>query len=84
MDFRFERLGLRYFVTGSSAPIFYGEPRFTSDVDIVVDLPPSRIEEFCAAFFLSSHPDSALSTLDLNPFGPGFLVAEVFWQEPSD
>jgi hypothetical protein len=45
-----ERLGLRYFVTGSMATIFFGEPRFTNDIDIVVDLPAGRIAEFCAAF----------------------------------
>src|SRR4051812_49875741 len=45
-----ERLGLRYFVTGSMATIFFGEPRFTNDIDIVVDLPVNRIAEFCAAF----------------------------------
>lgn len=45
-----ERLELRYFVTGSSATIFYGEPRFTNDIDIVLDLPPGRIAELCAAF----------------------------------
>ena len=45
-----EQLGLRYFVTGSVATIFYGEPRFTNDIDIVVDLPSSRISDFCRAF----------------------------------
>ncbi len=45
-----EQLGLRYFVTGSVATIFYGEPRFTNDIDIVVDLPASRISDFCRAF----------------------------------
>lgn len=45
-----EQLGLRYFVTGSVATIFYGEPRFTNDIDIVVDLPPGRIADFCGAF----------------------------------
>ena len=45
-----ERLGLRYFVTGSVATIFFGEPRFTNDIDIVVGLPPSRIAELCRAF----------------------------------
>jgi hypothetical protein len=30
-----EHLGLRYFVTGSVATIFFGEPRFTNDIDIV-------------------------------------------------
>ena len=31
-----EEMGLRYFVTGSTATIFYGEPRFTNDIDVVV------------------------------------------------
>jgi hypothetical protein len=42
-----EQLGLRYFVNGSVATIFFGEPRFTNDIDIVVDLPASRISELC-------------------------------------
>ncbi len=45
-----EGLGLRYFVTGSTATIFFGEPRFTNDIDIVVDLPLSRVSELCSAF----------------------------------
>lgn len=45
-----ERLDLPYFVTGSTVTIFYGEPRFTNDIDIVVDLPLNRVEEFCRQF----------------------------------
>lgn len=45
-----EKLGLHYFVTGSVAAMFFGEPRFTNDIDIVVDLKPERIEEFCSEF----------------------------------
>ncbi|MFY9821743.1 MAG: hypothetical protein WAM82_10180 [Thermoanaerobaculia bacterium] len=45
-----ERIGLRYFVTGSTATIFFGEPRFTNDIDVVVDLPLGKIAELCAAF----------------------------------
>lgn len=45
-----ERLGLPYFVTGSTATIYYGEPRFTNDIDMVVELPPERIADLCAAF----------------------------------
>ena len=45
-----EAMGLRYFVTGSTATIFYGEPRFTNDIDVVVELPPERIGEFCHRF----------------------------------
>ncbi len=45
-----ERLELRYFVTGSVAAIYYGEPRFTNDIDVVVDLPPERIPELLDSF----------------------------------
>lgn len=45
-----ERLGLRYFVTGSTVTIFYGEPRFTNDINIVVDLPEGAVAEFCRQF----------------------------------
>lgn len=45
-----ERLGLRYFITGSMATIFFGEPRLTNDIDIVVDLPRERTAEFAASF----------------------------------
>ena len=47
---RIEELGLRYLVTGATATIFYGEPRFTNDIDVVVDLPGQRIGEFCRRF----------------------------------
>lgn len=45
-----EGLELPYLVTGGTATIFYGEPRFTADVDVVVDLPPPRIPELLQAF----------------------------------
>jgi hypothetical protein len=45
-----ERLGLRYIVTGSTAIIVYGEPRFTNDIDVVVDLPLEKVAAFCEAF----------------------------------
>ena len=43
-------LGLRYFVTGSTATIAYGEPRFTNDIDVVVDLPEYRVADLCGRF----------------------------------
>lgn len=45
-----EQLGLRYFVTGSTVTIFYGEPRFTNDIAIVVDLPEGAVATFCRQF----------------------------------
>ena len=45
-----ERLGVRYFVTGSIASSYFGEPRFTRDIDIVVALPPTLVKRFCLSF----------------------------------
>jgi len=45
-----ERLGVPYMVVGGFAAIFYGEPRLTIDVDIVVDMKPEHISPFVAAF----------------------------------
>lgn len=45
-----ERLDLTYLVTGSIATIFYGEPRFTNDVDVVVQLPAQRVGDLVALF----------------------------------
>ncbi|MCG3130572.1 MAG: hypothetical protein FLDDKLPJ_01337 [Phycisphaerae bacterium] len=45
-----ERLGIPYLVTGSIASIYFGEPRLTNDVDIVLALTPGKIAPFCASF----------------------------------
>ena len=37
-------------MTGSTATITYGEPRFTNDIDVVVDLPAARVDDLLAAF----------------------------------
>lgn len=42
--------GVRHFVTGSVASMWYGETRFTLDVDIVVDLNADVAEEIAARF----------------------------------
>ena len=54
----FHRLGLRYLVTGSTATILYGEPRFTNDLDVVVDLPEEAVPVLCREF---PSPDFYLS-----------------------
>jgi hypothetical protein len=53
-----ERLNLPYMVVGSFASTTFGEPRFTQDIDIVIDFPTSQIPAFCAAF---SEPDFYIS-----------------------
>lgn len=34
-----DTIGIRNLVTGSTATIAYGEPRFTNDIDVVIELP---------------------------------------------
>lgn len=45
-----ERMSLPYFVTGSIASMTWGEPRFTRDVDMVVELPSWKVRDFCDEF----------------------------------
>jgi hypothetical protein len=43
-----EKLRLQYLVTGSMATILYGEPRFTNDIDIVVQLNEEQVDALAA------------------------------------
>jgi hypothetical protein len=45
-----ERLGLAYMVAGSIASTIYGEPRYTQDADVVVQLSRLSIDEVTKAF----------------------------------
>lgn len=45
-----EQLAIPYMVVGGFAAIFYGEPRLTLDVDIVVDMKWRHITAFVTAF----------------------------------
>jgi hypothetical protein len=45
-----ERLEIPYMVVGGFAAIFYGQPRLTIDVDIVVDMKATHIKPFISAF----------------------------------
>jgi hypothetical protein len=46
----FERLEIKYLVTGSQATLVFGEPRFTNDIDIVADLRLDNLTAFVNAF----------------------------------
>lgn len=50
-----EQLEIPYMVVGGFAAIFYGEPRLTIDVDIVVDMKWNHIDPFVAAFPISDY-----------------------------
>ena len=45
-----ESQGIRYLIVGSLASMVYGEPRFTRDIDIVIDVTAEQIPGLCAAF----------------------------------
>ena len=47
---RLHDAGLRYMISGSVAAIYYGEPRMTNDVDIILHLPRSEVERLVRAF----------------------------------
>ncbi len=53
-----DRLQIPYMVAGGFAAIFYGEPRLTVDIDIVVDINSTHIKPLTAAF---PFPDYYLS-----------------------
>lgn len=46
----FESEGIAYRVVGAMASMVYGEPRFTNDVDIVADIPLTKVDRFCQHF----------------------------------
>ena len=54
-----ERLQIPYMVVGGFAAISYGEPRFTIDVDIVLDMKTRDIPAFVAAFPIPAYYVSA-------------------------
>lgn len=47
-----EALGLPYMITGGVASVIYGDPRFTRDIDIVLQLSVAQAERFTSAFDL--------------------------------
>lgn len=47
---RLDRLGVPYFITGSTAGTFYGEPRLTHDIDLVVGLALRHVRALVEAF----------------------------------
>lgn len=58
------QLGIGYVVTGSVAATFYGEPRFTNDIDVVIDLPAGLVHQLCASFPAEAFYLSEESVLD--------------------
>lgn len=45
-----ERLRIPYLITGSTTCVFYGEPRYTNDIDVVLEIEAGAVTELCRAF----------------------------------
>lgn len=45
-----EELGVVYMVGGSHASMYYGEPRYTNDIDVVADLRPDHVRAIVSKF----------------------------------
>ena len=43
---RFDKAGIEYFLVGSLASMYYGEPRYTNDIDLVAEIKPHLISPF--------------------------------------
>ena len=46
----FESLNIPYMITGSHASTYYGEPRFTRDIDIVAEIQEGQVNDFVRFF----------------------------------
>ncbi len=51
---KLEEVGINYMATGSVASTLYGIPRFTHDLDLIIDLPSHQIRAFQEAFPLEA------------------------------
>ncbi|HPI40121.1 MAG TPA: hypothetical protein PLJ21_04910 [Pseudobdellovibrionaceae bacterium] len=73
-----EKCKIPYFVTGSIATIFYGEPRLTHDIDIVIHLSPLDSSKFLLSFPLEQYycpPEEVLQIeIKRRPFGHFNLI----------
>jgi hypothetical protein len=45
-----EAIGTSYMITGGVASVIYGDPRFTRDVDVIMELLPAEITALVSAF----------------------------------
>jgi hypothetical protein len=52
---RFDKVGIEYFLVGSLASMHYGRPRFTHDVDLVVEIKATQVSEFEKLFNIEEY-----------------------------
>lgn len=60
---RLESRNIDYFLVGSLASMYYGQPRFTNDIDLVAAIKPAQLKMFAELFPLEDYycpPDEVL------------------------
>ena len=62
---RLNKLNITYMITGAVASIIYGEPRLTNDIDLVVDLKDSEVQDFVSIFPIEDFYCPPLEVIEL-------------------
>ncbi|PIS11683.1 MAG: hypothetical protein COT73_02595 [Bdellovibrio sp. CG10_big_fil_rev_8_21_14_0_10_47_8] len=52
---KMDQLQIKYFLVGSLASMYYGRPRFTNDIDLVVQIGVAQIKDFANTFDFPSY-----------------------------
>jgi hypothetical protein len=60
-----EALGIPYMITGGVASVIYGDPRFTRDVDVVLELRQGDIQRLASTFSTGNFYVPPIETLEL-------------------
>lgn len=70
-----ESIGVSYMITDGAASVIYGDPRFTRDVDLVMELRPAEIPALESAFDPAAYvpPAEALRPVRVGPAGSSWI-----------
>lgn len=52
---RLDHAGIEYFLVGSLGAMYYGRPRFTNDIDLVVEIKAQQVNDFANLFPLDDY-----------------------------
>jgi hypothetical protein len=75
---RLEEAGVDYMLTGSVAMAWYAQPRQTRDIDIVVELPESKVGAIVRAFSQDFYVDADVVRDEVKRRGMFNMIQEAF------
>ena len=71
---KFEKENIDYFLVGSMATMYYGRPRFTQDLDLVVRIHPKQVRKFENLFPMSEYYCPPLEIIQMKLPGKVLLI----------